>query len=783
MELRTLLRANIKHKKGAFISVMILTLLITAMAASVLAARKNYDSALARAQEEAGVGDANIFIARKYFTDELRQSVENSSLVKDMTVAEAVIDFGKVRFSNGKDDGNSSFFRKLPDGIRLYTPSGDGFEDTVPKLKKGELYAPYGISAKVDVKIGDSLQVEFQDGTREFRIAGFVQEPMIGAMMIGWKQYFISDEDYDELYASVSSLSDGERSSVYRIVRVFKADDELSAAKFTRELNLETGIVTKSSGVITKEQSETYTALLMIIILDVVLSFSVVLFVIVLIVIAHSIRSEIEIDYQNLGILKAQGFTDRKITQVIFLRYALAEAVGMVIGIGLSVLLERVLSGIFCPITAVCPDSSLALGSTAAVITAMLALSALIVFISTRRLARISPVRAISGGRQEVWFQSRLNAPITKRGLTASVAYRAFSSNFTKYIGIVSITALLAFFTVTVNVMSDSISSRSAMESMGMAIADVEIRVKDEKAAQHIDEIEAAIEKYTPISRKYYESHQYYSLDGENVICVVMMRPEYTSGMLEGRKPLYDNEIIITTQVRDALDLRIGDEVTVSGRREEAKFTVSGLFQTGSDAGYAFGMSLEGAQRLGAEYVPYLSVAVEDTSKIDDIAEELNSRFGDLLSASAYHHEEDVYDSTMRSAGDGIKIMIYAFSGIFALVAVIMVCSKAFAQERTDLGVYKAIGFTSGRLRRQFTVRFLIIAVIGSILGAFAGSLWSDDLLNTVFSMFGIVKLYPDSTPLTYIGGGAFICLCTAVFAFIASRKVKKIAVRELITE
>ncbi|MBR6874279.1 MAG: FtsX-like permease family protein [Ruminococcus sp.] len=783
MEIRTLLKANIKHKKGAFISVMILTLLITAMVSAVLAVRKNYYSALDRAQQEAGVGDANVFIARKYFTEEMEQSVRNSSLVKDMTVTEAVLNFSKITFSNGKEDGNSAFFTKMQSSLHLYNAGCDGFEDTVPALGKGEIYVAYGLSAKHGIKVGDTLKTEFQDREREYTVKGFVQEPMNGAMMIGWKQYFLSDEDYEELYSSVSPLSDKDRSSIYRIVRIFKADESLSDAKFNRQLNLETGVVTKSAGILTKEQSETYMGLLMIIILDVVLGFSVVLFIIVLVVIAHSIRSEIEIDFRNLGILKAQGFTDQKITQIIFLRYALAELVGMALGVIAGIFLERVMSGIFSPITAILPDKSLAVGGTAIVVAGMLALSALIVFISTRRLAKISPVRAISGGRQEIWFQSRLNVPIRKRGLTASIAYRAFSSSIVKYLGILFITVMLAFFTVTVNIMSAAVSSRSALASMGMVFADIEIRVSDDTASKHLDEIEAAVEKFTPITGKYYESNQYFSLNGENIICCVRQHPEYTAGMLKGNKPLYDNEIIITTQVQDALDLRIGDEVTVSGRTKEAQYIVSGIYQTGADAGYAFSMSLAGANRLGTEYVPYLSMTVEDTSRIDEIADALNEQFGDMLSASSYHFEKDLVGDVMIQAGDAMQIMIYVFSGIFAFVAVIMVCSKAFTQERTDLGIYKAIGFTSGRLRRQFAVRFFIIALFGSALGALAGMFWSDDLLNVIFSMFGINKLYPDSTPLTYLGAAGFVVASVTLFALLVSRKVRKVGVRELIVE
>ena len=64
---------------------------------------------------------------------------------------------------------------------------------------------------------------------------------------------------------------------------------------------------------ITREESEHYTGIYINIMLAVITGFSVLLFAIFLIVAAHNISTEMEIDYKNLGIYKSQGFTDRTI--------------------------------------------------------------------------------------------------------------------------------------------------------------------------------------------------------------------------------------------------------------------------------------------------------------------------------------------------------------------------------------------------------------------------------------------------------------------------------------
>ena len=176
-------------------------------------------------------------------------------------------------------------------------------------------------------------------------------------------------------------------------------------------------------------------------------------------------------------------------------------------------------------------------------------------------------------------------------------------------------------------------------------------------------------------------------------------------------------------------------------------------------------------------------MVLSDTSEIDKIAAELKEKYGSMINAEAVRFEDVMSTDTTVQAGNYMRIMIYAFSGIFALVAVMMVCTGVFIQERTDLGIYKAVGFTAGRLRRQFALRFMLISLVGSILGSLLGFFFSKDILNIIFSMFGICKVRPDSTPLTYISAAAFVCVCVTLFALFASRRVKKVEIRELITE
>lgn len=784
MEILTLLKANIRKKKGTFISVMLMTAIVVTVITAVFSVRDNYDNALDRAFEYAGCGEISTALPTDLLTDELRSSVENSKLVESVGYSRALVIYGII--IGDFHDRNQSLLMELTDGIRLYRSDESGFEDEIPALKNGEVYLPLGLKYKLQCNVGDTVKFDFAyDNSLEFTVKGFVQEPSVGSMMIGSKYIFISHEDFEDAYAKLKPLESEYAYLDYTLVRIHQAaDSNLSPAKFQRQLNLETKIVDFSDFSFTKDQSLRYSTLLPDIILDVVLAFSIFLFVIVLIVMSHSIGTEIEIDYTTFGVLKSQGFFKGKIRAVILLQYFLAEVIGIIVGCFAAIPIEKVISGVFKYVTAVMPDNVISVGKALMFVLVILFVSAVLIFIKTKKIARISPVRAISGGREEIFFDSRLNMPVTKKCLSASLSFRQFTSAKRRYFGTILITAILTFCMITINLLGNTFSSRYAMSAIGVTLYDISVAFLDSDNAGKLDEIDDIITSHTEIEQKNSMVWQYLSLNGENLQCTIYEYPEYTC-VIKGRAPLYDNEILITEMVADTLELQMGDEVTVTSQGKEERFIISGIFQSISDSGMVFSMNFDGAQRLDiGTNTSYRSYVIADKSYAETIANEISEKYGDDISITVYVDEEqypelELYDMIILI----LKVVIYAFSIIFAFIVVRMVCAKMFIQERTDIGIYKAIGFTSKRLRVGFAIRFLIVAVIGSVLGIILSIFLSSRILTLLFSLIGISRMVLEYTAISLLVPVATISLSFFVFAYLVSRKVRKVAVRELVVE
>lgn len=770
MGILTILKANIFKKKGTFISIVILILLITGLMISILSVKRNYEYGINRAFNDNG--EILIDIRRNNLSDELFDRVCNYKDVRKVNKFDTVSNYYTIY--NGQKDGNSYFIRELLDNVNIYNKNLSGFVNKT--VNKGEIFIPLGLIDKYNCKIGENLKICFNDSIeRVYKIAAFVEEPHQGASTIGWKQVFVHKEDLNDLEQIV------DEKLLYYTLEVFKSDDcKLSARKFQRELNLNTNIISMSIGSINNDQSINYATMIPNIVIGVAQAFAILLFVIVLIIVNHSISTELEMDYQSLGILKALGYTKNKIRLIYFLQYFIAIILGISLGLVLSILIEGVIRDVCQKVIGTLPDKGIGVGVILLYVLVISLISSVVIYLKTISINKISPIRAINGNNSDVYFKNRLNAPISKRFLSLSLSFRQFSSSIKRYISIIIISIFLFFCMITTTLVGTCLKSRDTLRNMGVSEYDILVSGDSfydySKIDEYVESTGEMIEK-----NSYFTS--YVSLNGENVVCEFFKNPEYVSGILKGRRVKNDNEILVTNQLSKELGLKIGDEVSVSFEENSRKYIICGLYQTVSDAGYAFSMSFDGAISNGAKIEKvsryYL---IEDRDKIEDISYGIKEKFSDVTIKYNDSNGSSMFES-YSSVVNVINAIIYSFSIIFILIVIRMICVKAFIQEEKMIGIYKSLGFSNTKLRLQFSLRFLIVSFIGTILGAVLSVIFSDDVLNQVFSLFGICKVSLKYTFSIIFIPFIVITVCLFLFSFIISRRIKHLEITSLIAE
>ena len=145
------------------------------------------------------------------------------------------------------------------------------------------------------------------------------------------------------------------------------------------------------------------------------------------------------------------------------------------------------------------------------IILGILTISALYIMLISEKVGTISPIRAVSGGRCEVFFDSRMTLPIKGRALSPSLAFRQFTSGGKRYLASILIATLLVFFLMTMTGMTDAVSSESAQRAMGATNENITVFIQTdgrspentEYVRNQFEIIEKIITEYTGIEERY----------------------------------------------------------------------------------------------------------------------------------------------------------------------------------------------------------------------------------------------------------------------------------------
>ncbi len=251
-----------------------------------------------------------------------------------------------------------------------------------------------------------------------------------------------------------------------------------------------------------------------------------------------------------------------------------------------------------------------------------------------------------------------------------------------------------------------------------------------------LEEVEATIERYTAITDCYDLAMPSVSVEGVDLTANVITEPERFH-LLSGQTCRTAEEIVLTEFVAEDLDVSIGDTVTVAGTLGSGAYVISGIYQCANDMGMNIGLSREGYARIGREtsnmWCSHYFLA--DPSLQPQIMQVLSDTYG----GDVYFHENRWPGlSGILSAMRLLMVFLYSMVILFVLVATLLTAGKLLRAEKRDLTIYRVIGFSSGRLRRCFALRFGLVALLGSILGTILSAFATDPLTAVLMRMEGI---------------------------------------------
>ena len=151
----------------------------------------------------------------------------------------------------------------------------------------------------------------------------------------------------------------------------------------------------------------------------------------------------------------------------------------------------------------------------------------------------------------------------------------------------------------------------------------------------------------------------------------------------------------------------------------------------------------EGEQQLSDGWDAYYQNKQEAEDKINDAQDQVDS----IENAVWYVQDRDSLSgySSISIDADSIESLAAVFPIVFFLVAILVsltTITRIVDEDRGIIGIYKALGFTDGEIRKKYMVYAFSAAAIGSVLGTVCAFFVLPYILFTVFKTMYLLPHY-----------------------------------------
>ena len=785
MEYLTLWKANVKRHKGSLVGVFLLLLFVCLALGAVLTLWNNSESYIRSEMKRAGFGDLTAWVHDVPDQTKLEDELTGLDDVGWVERQNLIYSDYVIKGQESDSEGQLILFASGESRYRIFEDDLSGYQKEIPEIASGEIYVSPSMVSMFGLDLGDEISFAIARSGQNvsFRVKGFYEDPFMGSSMIGMKGFLIGEADFRQIQQTIECRGSNALAREGAMLHIFsKNPDQMAIADLNRVMNENTELPMYTEFIHSESAISGFMLILQNAFSGLLLAVVLVLLFVAMISLGHSLSSGIEADYTNMGILKTIGFTTGRLRLIQLFLYLTVIVAGMIVGFILSVPVIHIVSESMITTTGIRIPDRLPLGWIVLSYFSVLLLLILVIYCKTGKIGAITPMKAIRG---EVFPYVRFSGKsfqcaVKKKGLYFWLALRQLITGKRRYVSACIVAVLLVFFASLVGRMNAWLGSdgKGMMDAFNPADHDIGVQVFGDLTAE---EAEQMVSSYTDITDGYLLAMPSVSVNGTSYTANVISEPERFH-IMQGRTCQSENEIVITEFVAKDLKLAVGSRMVVQGDTDSREYTVSGIYQCANDMGANIGMSREGYLKIGTDN-PHLwcyHYFLADTSKKASITQALENAYG----GDVHVHENSwpgLYG--IISAMQALVLFMYVMVLLFTLIVTIMTGSKILSAETRDLGIYKAIGFTSSKLRLTFSLRFCITAVIGSAFGIILAAICTDPLVSAVMKLAGISNFasHPELGSILFPAG--IVILLFMGFSYLAAGRIKKVDVTVLMRE
>lgn len=767
-----------KRHRGGLAGVLLLMLIVSLSLCVLLSVWWGGSRYLQAELSRMGYGNLTAWVSGLPHTSPLVEELGALPQVEKVGVQPLLFASYRIGEQESDSEGQLIGYDAASYPYRFFDRNQNGYLADITQIAPGEIYLPPSLISTFGVGIGDSVIFPLARGgqTRSFTVAGWFEDPFMGSSMIGMKSFLVNPSDLAALTAQAQSAGIDALARGGAMLHIY--GNGIGTAELSSILNSTTRLPQFSEFTHSSATISGFMLVMQNALTGFLLAFVAVLLVVTVIVLGHSIGSAIEQDTRNLGILKSMGFTAAKLQQVQVVQYLSPILAGMALGLLGAVPLTGIINQQMVTTTGLLLPNRIPLGLCGLVFAGILAVLVVFLLLKTAAIGRITPLRAIHNADAATGTHSA--TPIAKRGLPFWMALRQLATGKRQYVSACVVAVLLVFFASLMGRLNVWLGPNGEGMMDAFNPADLNLAVQP-LGEVDMSEVETMIAGISPIVDGYELAMPSVAANGVDLTANVITQPERFH-LLSGRTSAAADEVVLTESVAADLGVAVGDSITLSAGAGSGDFTVTGIYQCANDMGANLGMSREGYARIGADN-PQMwckHYFLSDPDRQPEVIAALDV---------AYGHDLHIHENSWPGLGGILAAMqmlltlMYAVVAVFVFVVTTLVGSKLLAKEQRDLGVYKALGFSTAQMRFAFALRFAVVAVLGAGVGVLLSSLGTDPLVAAVMRLCGISNF--SSHP----GLGSVLLPAAAVFglftilAYLSAAKIKRVSLATLTAE
>ncbi|MEE3467194.1 MAG: ABC transporter permease [Eubacterium sp.] len=776
-----LTKANFRKNKGTSIGLLILMILTSMLIGLVCLI---FLDAYPSAEEEGkrlNAGDGVIILSN--YTSEIEDAELKDVLSEDVETYETSsmlangatsMKFGEGSIINELFINNANEFERTMNRSEIIT------EDT--SITGHYIYLPNQFATSGGYHMGDTYEFELLGKTYSFPIRGFFSTTYFSSNNTGNYVFVLDDESYQEV---AEKMGDTAKASVIS----FSLKDDVKPNKF--KVSIMNELLTANPDMkvtieLFKDEISGKTFMAMILAVA-FLVMAMILVIVILLMVKNSVTNYIRENMKTIGALKSIGYTSGKIRRSMYTMFGILAIIASVIGTGVSYVVMPVMATIVTGQSGTPYQVSLNLTATLVPVLFVIVFTLLVTFLSSKKIKKIEAIEALRDGQKSHTFRkNRVRLDKSVFGLNTSLALKTTLRNMKQNLITFFVTGLLVFGCVIGYQLYENYNVHPSMKYFSTEVADGGISTDIEAK----DEVYDFLNDYDGVKnlRKVYMLSLFYKDEDKLFTYGIddMDRLGNKDCCYEGDIPKYDNEIAVSGKFAKDYGYQVGDEIELKHGEKTSNYLITGLIQSTSNVGREGLMSEAAMSKLvnTEKSTVYFYFELDDTDKTNDVIDACTDKFGDHIIATA--NMQEVMEGLMTTFKSITTVMLTtmcAIAGFVILLVLFLMVRTLIYNKRKDYGIYKALGFTSGKLILQTAESFMPTIILSVVVSSIVSYFAANPYMSMMMRSFGMMKC---NFPIPILGVviiGVGMILIAFIFSILMARRIRKIEAYHMLVE